>query len=174
MANIRCVAGEHIYDDGKHSECPYCRKTSLKGKPSGDSTDFDLEPEEHTNASIGSNPTRVVWKQDQHSEDQPPVVGWLVVTAGPGRGSDLRIIPGINRIGRDHSMNLRLDFGDEGISRNEHASVIYDHLNKVFYIKHGSGQNPTYLNRKIVMEHKQLKVHDRILLSSTELLFVPL
>jgi hypothetical protein len=105
---------------------------------------------------------------------QPPVTGWLVVVDGPGKGKDLRITPGMNRIGRDSSMNLQVDFGDESISRSEHALVIYDPQSNAFFLNHGSGQNLTYLNDELVMEAKTLQAHDRIKMGQTEFLFVPL
>lgn len=111
--------------------------------------------------------------ETQQTTEQPPVVGWLVIIDGPGQGRDLRITPGMNRIGRDASMNVQIDFGDEAISRSEHAFIIYDPQKNVFFLRHGSGQNLTYLNDDIVMEAKMLQPFDRIKVGETECLFVP-
>ena len=56
---------------------------------------------------------------------QPPAhhasfpVGWLVVVDGPGRGAAFTIFDGVTQIGRGPSQAVRLDFGDNSISRGK-------------------------------------------------------
>ena len=57
--------------------------------------------------------------------DVKPVVGWLVIVTGPGRGASHPLHYGNNRIGSDSSQNIRLDYGDEEISRR-HAVINFD------------------------------------------------
>jgi hypothetical protein len=110
------------------------------------------------------------------SETKPvaaPTVGWLVIVEGPGKGADLAIRAGQNRIGRARTMDLVLDHGDTSISSENHALLVYDYQNNQFFVRHGEGKNLTYLNAQPVLETKPLAAFDRIKLGSTELVFVP-
>jgi hypothetical protein len=102
-----------------------------------------------------------------------PTVGWLVIVDGPGKGADLAIRAGQNRIGRSRKMDLVLDYGDSAISSENHALLVFDYQNNSFFIRHGEGKNLTYLNDQPVLETKPLSGFDRIKLGSTQLLFVP-
>ncbi|SHI87987.1 FHA domain-containing protein [Cycloclasticus pugetii] len=102
------------------------------------------------------------------------VVGWLVVVKGPGRGMSLPLGYGLNSIGRGEEAGVKLDFGDEEISRNSHCQIAYDHKNKKFYIQHGGGQNLTYLEDQPVLSSCELNNNMTISLGSTTLKFVQL
>jgi hypothetical protein len=104
---------------------------------------------------------------------EAPVVGWLVIVKGPGRGTDLRIHPGQNRIGRSRGMDIVLDFGDASVSSEAHALLIYDYQNNRFHLKHGEGRNLTYLNGQPVLDTQALNAHDVIGVGETELRFLP-
>ena len=54
-----------------------------------------------------------------------PVVGWLVCLAGPDRGKDFRLHAEKNFIGRAPNMDVCVA-GDETVSRERHAMVIFD------------------------------------------------
>ena len=103
-----------------------------------------------------------------------PVVGWLVLVKGPGRGNALRLGNGWNSIGRDASQRVRLDFGDAKISRANHAKLLYDTRSRKFTITLGDGLNPTYLRGEALLAPTELKSRDLIQLGDTELLFVAL
>ena len=103
-----------------------------------------------------------------------PVVGWLVVTKGPGRGCTREIHYGMNSLGRDASERVALDFGDGGISREGHAFVVYDDKNQSFYIQHGGKNNIVRLNDMPVMAPSEMSQGDVIEIGETSLLFVPL
>lgn len=102
------------------------------------------------------------------------VVGWLVVVKGPGRGMSMPLGYGLNPIGREEDMGVKLDFGDEEVSRNEHCQIAYDHKNKKFYIQHGGGQNLTYLEDQPVLSSCELNNNATISIGSTTLRFVQL
>ncbi|MEI9893412.1 MAG: FHA domain-containing protein [Chthoniobacter sp.] len=74
------------------------------------------------------------------SED--PVVGWLVIVKGPGRGNAVRLGYGWNSIGRDASQRACLDFGDSQISRLNHAKLLYDPRARKFTLTLGESTNP--------------------------------
>jgi hypothetical protein len=103
-----------------------------------------------------------------------PLVGWLVVVFGPGKGVSLELGYGVNTIGRDKEQRISVDFGDEQISRKSHASVIYDQKSRRFFIQHGDGLNLTYVNDEPVLRPIELKGREVIALGNTKLVFVPL
>lgn len=102
-----------------------------------------------------------------------PVVGWLVVIEGPGRGSALPIGYGNNRLGRGSTEQICLDFGDEQISRENHAVVTYDGRHRKFYVQQGGGRNLTHVDDELVMVPVEVKGGETISLGRTKLRFVP-
>jgi len=102
-----------------------------------------------------------------------PVVGWLAIVDGPGRGASLTIGYGNNRIGRAPTENISLDFGDEEISRENHATITFDGRHRRFYILPGQGRNLVYVNDQPVMTPVELTGGEEVLLGQTKLRFVP-
>ena len=80
-----------------------------------------------------------------------PPVGWLVVVRGPGKGNVLTLGNGMNAVGRGPSSRVRLDFGDDNVSRVNHAQLAYDPRQRRWLLSHGEGANLTYLNGEVVM-----------------------
>jgi hypothetical protein len=117
---------------------------------------------------------------DSEAEEQlvdamaDPVVGWLVVVDGPGKGNYLKLGNGQNSIGRGNSERIKLDFGDDQISRSNHAMLTFDPRGGEFYIQQGSGTNLAYLNDSPVLAPTKLSSGNRITLGNTSLMFVPL
>lgn len=103
-----------------------------------------------------------------------PIVGWLVVVAGPGRGNILKLGHGMNSIGRAEGQRCCIDFGDTEISRKTHATVTYDPRGRNFYLMHGGGQNLTYMGNAPVLQPVMLKGGELISMGRTTLKFVPL
>jgi hypothetical protein len=101
-----------------------------------------------------------------------PVVGWLVVVDGPGRGAALALGYGLNTIGRGADARLRLDFGDDQISKDNHASVTYDPRGRRYYIQHGGGVNLTYIGDDPVLQPRELLGREVIGIGQTQLVFV--
>ena len=102
-----------------------------------------------------------------------PVVGWLVVIDGPGRGQSLKLGFGMNSVGRDADERVSLDFGDEEISRKSHALVTFDPKGKKFYLQHGGGINLTYIDDQPILQTQELKGKEVICIGNTRLCFVP-
>lgn len=111
-------------------------------------------------------------QEDGCSKD--PVVGWLVVIAGPGRGNTLTLGYGLNGIGRGPRARVQVDFGDLEISRDQHAVITYDPKGRRFYLQHGGGTNLTYLKQQPVLMPTELKGDEVIVIGQTRLRFVPL
>ena len=103
-----------------------------------------------------------------------PLVGWLVVVAGPGQGHAIRLGHGMNSIGRAEDQRCRLDFGDTEISRKMHASLTYDPRGRKFYLMHGGGQNLTYVGETPVLQPALLTGGELIAMGKTTLKFIPL
>jgi hypothetical protein len=104
---------------------------------------------------------------------QDPIVGWLVIVGGPGRGVSKSIGYGVNTIGRDSEQRISIDYGDEQISRSSHASIIYDPKSRKFFIQHGEGVKLTYVNESPVLKPTELIGRERISIGNTEFVFVP-
>lgn len=101
-----------------------------------------------------------------------PVVGWLVIIEGPGKGNFVKLGFGMNSIGRSNESRVSIDFGDEQISRENHALLTYDAKNRKFYIQHGGGANLTYLGDNPVLQPFEIKGKEVISIGNTKLYFV--
>jgi hypothetical protein len=102
------------------------------------------------------------------------VAGWLVIVKGPGRGGFRPIYVGMNSIGRDPSQRISLSFGDDMISREEHAFVAYDEEDRRFYLQHGGKANLVRLGGRPVLAPTELAAYDLIRIGKTTLRFIPL
>ena len=103
-----------------------------------------------------------------------PVVGWVVIIDGPGRGRSLSLGYGMNDIARSASARVPLDFGDDEIARTQHATITFDPRGLRFFVQHGNGKNLTYLGEAPVLAPEELHTGDEIVLGRTRLRFVAL
>ena len=102
-----------------------------------------------------------------------PVVGWLVVVEGPGKGRSLEIGIGANAIGRDSKQKIALNFGDETIHRTKHATLVFDPKSRQFFLQAGSdSRNLTYIEDALVLAPVQLHGGEVIVIGQTRLVFV--
>lgn len=104
---------------------------------------------------------------------QDPPVGWLVVTAGAGKGEVVTIGYGQNSVGRSGA-RINLNFGDGEISRESHITVIYDPNARAFYVGPGTGKSLGYLNGSPILMPVALTNGDELSLGATLLRFVAL
>ena len=107
-------------------------------------------------------------------DDSLPVVGWLVVYKGPGRGKAVSLVNGMNGIGRGEDQTVQVDFGDESISRDTHAYITYDDEERNFYVSHGGKQNVVRLNGRPVLNSEPLTDGDSIRMGATTMRFCAL
>ena len=105
--------------------------------------------------------------------ESDPVAGWVVVVKGPGKGNFSPVFVGMNSLGRDASQRVCLSFGDDSISREEHAFITYDEEQRCFYLQHGGKSNLVRLGAYPVLSPTELKPNDLIRIGRTTLLFVP-
>jgi hypothetical protein len=104
-----------------------------------------------------------------------PVVGWLVVLQGPGKGSFRPIYSGSNTIGRSSGQRIPIDFGDDAISSEKQAFLVYDGRKRQYQlVPNLERPNLVHLNDSALLANGELKPHDKITMGRTTLLFVPL
>lgn len=111
---------------------------------------------------------------DGLAQNDDPVVGWLVVENGPGRGSALQIGTGMNAVGRGAGQRISLNFGDNAISSEKHFFVSYDPRSSEFAVHRGDGTNLTYLNQQPIYGSESLQNMAQIEVGQTTLRFVAL
>lgn len=175
----RCPSG-HFFDPAKHTKCPHCGIDGL---------DIDIGPTRAKSApAVGvtvpvtdgrtlptlgrqeSEGVTVGYYKQKIGLD--PVVGWLVCVDGPDRGRDYRIRSERNFIGRDPRMDICIS-GDDQVSRENHAVVIYDPRNNGFKLAPGDSRGITYHNGNSLDVPSELKPYDAIEVGASRLLFVP-
>ncbi|MGD9806838.1 MAG: FHA domain-containing protein [Hyphomicrobiaceae bacterium] len=104
-----------------------------------------------------------------------PVVGWLVVLDGPGKGNFRPIYSGSNTIGRSAGQRIPIDFGDDAISSEKQAFLVYDGRKRQFQlVPNLERPNLVHLNDSALLANGELSPHDKITMGRTTLLFVPL
>lgn len=101
-------------------------------------------------------------------------VGWLIVVEGEGRGSAFSLFNGVSNIGRGTDQTVCLDFGDNSISRDAHASIAYDPRQQSFFIGHCGKANIVRRNDRPILSTEELEAGDHITIGETVLRFVPL
>ena len=137
-----------------------CEKTILV-RPSS-------QPKTSPEEVVSPAPTPIVDKMND------PVVGWVVVTEGEGKGNSLCIGLGQNTLGRDTSNRIICNFGDKTISRSKHLSISFDQRSKKFFAVPGDSSNMSYLNDNVILTPLELHAYDKIRLTGeTVLTFIP-
>lgn len=103
-----------------------------------------------------------------------PVVGWLVVVEGPGRGKAVNIHAGMNSVGRNANQRISINFGDAAISGEAAAFITFEPKRHTFHINHGGKANIVYLNDEAVLTPMPLAAGNVVTIGETKLRFVPL
>lgn len=99
-------------------------------------------------------------------------VGWLIVIEGEGRGACFTLFNGLSNIGRGTGQTVCLDFGDNSISRDAHASIAYDPRGQTFFLGHCGKANIVRRNDRPVLSTEELFSGDHITIGETTLRFV--
>lgn len=123
--------------------------------------------------TAGADPFADKGKTSENAYTQFPV-GWLAVIKGPGRGATYTLFSGVTVIGRGEDQTVRLDFGDNSISRDNHAAIAFDAEKNAFFIGHGGKANLVRRNDRPVLSTEELAMGDLIRIGETTLRFVPL
>ena len=91
---------------------------------------------------------------------------------GPDKGRDFRLHAERNFIGRAPSMDVCIS-NDNTISREKHASVMFEPRKQTFWVAPGMASGLVYLNGDVVHAPTMMKAEDVIELGQTKLLLVP-
>ena len=166
---IRCEKCGSFYNKAKDVECPYCN-----GVQGDIDKTMPIMPEvtapTNTGRALDEDKTMPIFPVEVGVD---PVVGWLVCVSGSEKGRDYKIHAENNYIGRSEKMDICIR-GDETLSRENHATITYDSMDKAFYFAPGSSRSIVRLNGKALLMTAELKAYDKIMLGTTELIFVPL
>lgn len=103
-----------------------------------------------------------------------PVVGWLVIVDGPGRGHSLELGYGMNIVGRGPYNRVVLGFGDDLISEDDHFRIAYDAKHRSFHIVPGRGTNLVYVNESALLAPQPLPSPSSFTVGATSIRFVAL
>lgn len=194
MEMKKCVNG-HFYDMSTNPTCPYCNSiggmgANNSGKTVAIGTQNMEMSQQNVQATIPLQPTFVpqqnvyMPKLNSVSEGKTvalfqteqgidPVVGWLVCTKGVNYGLEYRLHADNNYIGRSQTMDVCIR-GDEHVSRENQAIIIYDGESNSFMLANGTGRSIVRLNGNIVTSAVPLVKGDKISFGETEVVFVPL
>jgi hypothetical protein len=94
----------------------------------------------------------------------------LVIVGGPGAGNSRPVFAGTNSVGREGSNRVPLDFGDDTISRKQHAVIVADSATGEMDIRDGGKVNPIVVNGKVISGKEVLRIGDTVELGTTTLL----
>lgn len=97
------------------------------------------------------------------------VVAKLTIAEGPGAGKAVNIFSGTNQIGRGDDMRVQLNFGDDTISRQQHAVITYDAKSLEVRIYDGGKSGGLWVNGSRVTSDQAVKFGDLIKLGETTL-----
>lgn len=128
-------------------------------------------------AELGADtpPESQVVAQTSEANNATPVVGWLVVTDGPGRGDFRPIFYGNNTVGRNANQRIALNFRDNSISGEEQAYIQYNYKKREFlFIPNLAKPNILEVNEDNPSGPIPLKAYDVIRMGETTLIFIPL
>lgn len=98
--------------------------------------------------------------------------GWLVVEDGAGQGESFVMTEDVVRIGRAPDQDVSLDFGDDFISRDSHASLHFCADSQTVHVRDGAKANPVFVNNAVLSGSRRLGCRDRITIGGTTLRFV--
>lgn len=182
MAIIKCPGGHH-YDNNKFNKCPYCAEDEVLPIEEFRPEDFEKtvglplhgDLYEETVALGGESGV----KDDNEktiglhsfSTGTELITGWIVCVKGPPRGKDYGLYHGKNRMGRGLDMDIYIP-DDRAISRDEHATIVYEEHNNEFFLVNCRGSS-TLLNGMPTEEVNRLESGDMITMGESDFVFIP-
>lgn len=201
MNLTKCNNG-HYYDADKFDNCPHCDGgNAVNNMPEmGDETvdmDYQTAPatpivEPPTEPLTGMTPVNrptsrtaapvediemtvgigSYFNEEKHIKIEP-VVGWLVCIEGSDYGASFNLKAGKNFVGRGAAANDIVLKGDQGVSREKHAIIVYDPKSKAFMAQPGLSSELFYVNDAVILQATILNAKDVISIGNTKLMFVP-
>jgi pSer/pThr/pTyr-binding forkhead associated (FHA) protein len=95
------------------------------------------------------------------------VVAKLTIVEGPGAGNSVNVFTGTNQIGRGDDMRVQINFGDDTISRQQHAVLTFDAKSLEVRIYDGGKSGGLWVNGTRVTSDEAVKVGDLVKLGDT-------
>lgn len=195
MKLTKC-SNDHYYDADKYSVCPHCNPNAQSVDDSvtvSMTTSHDMVTErfdsektvtlsdmvekaaDFTSSSVPDDDLKTISVYSNltggHTETEP-VVGWLVAVSGKHMGESFTLKSGRNFVGRSSSMDIVLD-GDNTVSRERHAIIIYEPKARIFFAQPGESRELFYLNDEVVLNNIVIQTNDTFLIGNTKLRFIP-
>lgn len=190
---VQCANG-HFYDGDKFESCPHCSKVNVVNDTLDTTVDLEIASTFNSTESMTypgtGNPSKrsndqideitdmektigagVYFNADPRIKNEP-VVGWLVCIKGGDFGKSFNLKAGKNFVGRGSGANDVVLKGDQGISREKHAIIIYDPKSRIFLAQPGTSSELFYVQDKVVLQATELKERDIITIGNTNLMFV--
>ena len=183
----RCENG-HFYDSDLYATCPHCgaqtRNDDVTVALTQVSADDSVTQAQVPAVSLTDAVKRATGARIDAGEDAAtvgyydktlgvePVVGWLVCIEGNNIGLDYRLKSGRNFIGRASDMDVAIT-GDESVSRDRHAIIVYEPRAHIFLVQAGESKELCYLNDKVVHTTDEIQVNDVLTVGATKLMFFP-
>ena len=150
---IRCQNG-HMFSKKRYGTvCPFCNIETATPEKKEVQSEVDIE-------------------EALFHEEIKPVCGWIVCVSGPRQGKDYKIVSGKNFIGRADDMNIQI-LGDNGISRRNHAVIVFDPKKKETVLLPGDSNGLVYLNENAVYVPTPLSPYDKVEMGNSVFVFVP-
>lgn len=187
MKLIKCENG-HYYDGDVFDSCPHCAGNGSESSdnPTQSSSAVQMrtddvgviatEPitilESKIPGTIKTDGDKTVRYYDLEG-DIEPVVGWLVCIKGSEFGRSFYLKAGKNFIGRNQLVNDVVLEGDNSVSREKHAIVIYDPKSRKFLAQPGTSSGLFYVNDTVVLQAVEIKARDFIAIGNAKLMFIP-
>lgn len=196
----RCNNG-HFYDADKFTTCPHCNPTVSASEVTVAMDPEDMDPEirafadednmtvslqdavsaaveqeaaptaAQASAAVSDNQKTVSFYAASFGTE--PTVGWLTCIEGDHYGESFPLKSGRNFIGRNPNMDVALT-GDQSVSRERHAVVIYEPKAKCFIAQAGDSRELFYLNDNVVLNNEMMKNYDILSIGNEKLIFVAL
>lgn len=185
MAITKCEKG-HFFDNAKYHTCPYCVTLEHERNRYEDRLRESVTiamPVSDDNVTLSLNMQETGHQEGPAGDDQKTigifgnrtgqayVTGWLVCVKGKEKGRDYRLRMGNNWIGRSYQMDICIA-DDAAISREQHASIVYEPKACKFFLTPGKG-NVTVCNGEAVTRAVELKSGDCLELGESEFVFIP-
>ncbi len=158
----QCAFG-HFYDASVHSHCPYC----------GNRADVSPDPAIIRLEALNDAPSDDAPSSACAREEVRPVVGWLVCVKGPDLGRSYEIHDNNNFVGHGGLMDINIR-RDPGLPGDRSVVVTYDSRSRAFFCGLINGRELVRLNGSPLLSASPLRPGDRLEISRTELMLVPL
>lgn len=193
MNLLRCKNG-HFYDGDAYTSCPHCGSqpsgdnptVAIVTPPEGvdDDVTVALSPDEGQTVRSDAPTVRKSLPNDDQvtvsiytdekvqNVQKSPTVGWLVCTKGKFYGQDFRLMSGRNFIGRSKEMDICLE-GENSVSRDRHATIIYEPRQNIFLAQPGESRELFYLNGEVVLSAIAIKKNDVLQIGEVSLMLIP-